>query len=45
MLPPEGSLDLALYQADQALYRVKHEGRSRLAGSPGYQRSREDSRR
>ncbi|WP_192576491.1 sensor domain-containing diguanylate cyclase [Halomonas lysinitropha] len=32
VLPPEGSLDLALSQADQALYRAKHEGRNRLAG-------------
>ncbi|MGM0982193.1 MAG: sensor domain-containing diguanylate cyclase [Pseudomonadota bacterium] len=32
VLPPEGSLDLALSQADQALYRAKHGGRNRLAG-------------
>ncbi|WP_170840174.1 sensor domain-containing diguanylate cyclase [Halomonas daqiaonensis] len=38
VLPPEGSLDLALSQADQALYRAKHEGRNRLAVSPGYPR-------
>ncbi|MDI5891740.1 diguanylate cyclase [Halomonas rhizosphaerae] len=45
VLPPEGSLDLALSQADQALYRAKHEGRNRLAGSPDYSRIHEDARR
>ncbi|MCL7939932.1 diguanylate cyclase [Halomonas sp. ATCH28] len=45
VLPPEGSLDLALSQADQALYRAKHEGRNRLAGSPGYPRIGEEARR
>lgn len=45
VLPPEGSVDLALSQADQALYRAKHEGRNRLAESPGYPRSREDTPR
>lgn len=45
VLPPEGSLDLALSQADQALYRAKHEGRNRLEGSPGYPRIREEARR
>lgn len=42
LLPPEGSLDLALSRADQALYRAKHEGRNRLAGSPDVPRIRED---
>ena len=40
LLPPEGSLDLALSRADQALYRAKHEGRNRLAGSPDVPRIR-----
>ncbi|WP_280547444.1 diguanylate cyclase [Halomonas sp. 11-S5] len=44
VLPPEGSLDLALSQADQALYRAKHEGRNRLAGSPNYPWIRKDTR-
>lgn len=44
VLPPEGSLDLALSQADQALYRAKHEGRNRLAGAPNVPRVRRDAR-
>lgn len=36
VIPPQGSLEFALSQADRALYRAKHEGRNRLAPAPGY---------
>lgn len=45
VLPPEGSLELALSQADQALYRAKHEGRNRLAGPSGFPGGGEDAPR
>ncbi|MGJ7460181.1 sensor domain-containing diguanylate cyclase [Halomonas sp. MA07-2] len=34
-LPPDGSLDIALGDADRALYRAKHEGRNRICGADG----------
>lgn len=36
VIPPQGSLDFALSQADAALYRAKREGRNRLVSAPGY---------
>ncbi|QFU00740.1 putative diguanylate cyclase YdaM [Halomonas sp. THAF5a] len=36
VIPPQGSLDFALSQADAALYRAKREGRNRLIVAPGY---------
>ncbi|WP_290906937.1 sensor domain-containing diguanylate cyclase [Halomonas sp.] len=34
-LPPDGNLDVALGDADRALYRAKHEGRNRICGPDG----------
>lgn len=39
VMPPQGSLELALSRADEALYRAKHEGRNRLVPAPGYPES------
>ncbi|MEQ6916846.1 sensor domain-containing diguanylate cyclase [Halomonas aquatica] len=36
VITPEGSLDLALSQADRALYQAKDAGRNRLALAPDY---------
>ena len=36
VIPPQGSLDLALSQADAALYCAKRCGRNRLVPAPGY---------
>jgi diguanylate cyclase (GGDEF)-like protein len=36
VMPPQGSLELALSHADAALYSAKHAGRNRLVPAPGY---------